>query len=196
MSRFIRRTLLPEEHVTREAHFPVYYTAMCFFTFAAFFFGGILVHKGIIRYLNIYTLMPVHAGFFIGLLMFFWMMLKMWTTEIILTNMRLIYKWGIVSIVAREVDIEQLAAQDIQQSLLGRFLNYGIVHVRCIEATDIILPPIDNPYGFRNALEKQKQAYREKYLKLEHLRRSGPETKEQRAIEQEMRDISPPEPVF
>lgn len=194
-SRFIRRTLLPQEFVVRDAQFPIYYTALCFMYFGMFFLGGIVVHKLIFKFTGFITMVPVHIGFFSGLWMFFWMMMRKWTTEIILTNMRLIYKWGIVSIVAREVDIEQLASHDVQQSLLGRFLNYGIVHIRCIEASDIFLPPIDRPYEFRNALEKQKQAYREKYLKVEHLRRKGPENEEQLAANQKMADLAPPAPA-
>lgn len=189
-SRFIRKTLLPGESVVRDAQFPVYYTFMCFAFFAGCFFTGIMAHRGLLHG-GIYTLIPVHIGFFGGLLMFFYMMLKKWTTEIILTDKRLIYKWGIISIIAREVDIEQLASHDVQQTLFGRMMDYGVVHIRCIEASDIFLPPVDKPFEFRNALEKQKQQYREKYMKVERLRRHGPEDGQQQAAEERVEAMSP-----
>ena len=101
------------------------------------------------------------------------MLLKKWTTEIVLTNHRLIHKTGFFLIDVHEVDIEQLASHHVVQSLLGRLLDYGEVHVRCIEATDIFLPPISHPYAFRNAMEQEKHHYRNDYMKVERLRHHG-----------------------
>ena len=182
-SKFVRKTLLPNEQVLREGHFPAPYTLIAFAFFAGFFLSGILLHKGLLQYGRIYTLIPVHFGFFSGLAIFLSMMLKKWTTEIILTNVRLIYRTGFIAVKVREIDIEQLASHDVRQSITGRVFDYGRLHIRCIEASDVFLPAIDKPYEFRNALEKQKQEYREKYMKVERLRRHGPDDQEEQRNE-------------
>jgi hypothetical protein len=120
-----------------------------------------------------YTWRPVYAGAFVGLWMLLSMMMKKWTTEIILTTERLIYKRGFFKVTVQEVDIEQLASDSVDQSLLGRIFDYGAIHVRCIEASDVDLPAITKPYEFRNALEQQKHLYRESYMKVERLRQRG-----------------------
>jgi hypothetical protein len=71
------------------------------------------------------------------------------------------------------VDVEQLASDDVRQTLFGRLLDYGAIHIRCIEASDIYLPPVMKPYEFRNALEAVKKEYREKYMSVERLRHHG-----------------------
>jgi hypothetical protein len=85
----------------------------------------------------------------------------------------LIYKRGFFSVEVDEIDIEQLASDNVQQSLIGRLFDFGVIHIRCIEATDLWLPPVANPYAFRNAIEKQKHQYREHYMKVERLRHHG-----------------------
>lgn len=172
LSRFMKKTLLPDENLVGEARFHGFYTFTALMMFSAFALAGWGVQYAIYRLAATWTMMPVYIALGIGAWNLFWVMLKKWTTEIILTDQRLLYKQGFFQIDVAEVGIEQLASDYVQQTLLGRLLDYGKLHIRCIEAADIKLPDIARPYDFRNALELQKKAFREHYMQVEHLRRS------------------------
>lgn len=182
-SRFMQKTLMADEVLIREGQFARLYTVTCYFVLSAFTLAGFSLQYGLWHYMpemlyadfhaHFDRRIPVAAGFFLGLWQFFWMMLKKWSTEIVLTDQRLIYKRGFFNIKVDEVDIEQLASDNVAQSFIGRLFDYGVLHIRCIEASDIFLPPIAQPYEFRNAIEQQKHRYREEYMKSTRLRQHG-----------------------
>lgn len=171
VSRFIKKTLLPDETVVREARFHGFYTFSACFFLVACAIGGWGFHYAVYRFLGYWEVMPAFIGLGLGLWVLFWMMLKKWTTEIVLTDMRLLYKRGFFLVNVDEVDIEQLASDYVQQSLLGRLLDYGTLHIRCIEASDIWLPDIARPYQFRNAIEQEKRKYRDHYMNTGRIRK-------------------------
>jgi uncharacterized membrane protein YdbT with pleckstrin-like domain len=180
INSFVRKNLLPDETCVATAQFSTFYTVWAFVTLTFWIIAGVgidyLVTRYGARFLSIplpLRHLPVYAGSAIGVSLFIAMMLKQWTTEIVLTDQRLIYKRGLFIVRNDEVDIEQLASDNVTQSFLGQIFNYGIVHIRCIEASDIILPPIQNPSAFRNAVDHQKHQYREHYMKVERLRHHG-----------------------
>ncbi len=164
---------MPDEKCVKDARFSWIYSFQAWVTWGFCILLGGIVHYALARYMGQYDLRPVYAGAGIGLWLFMAMMMKKWTTEIVLTTERLIYKRGFFRVGVEEVDIEQLASDNVEQSLCGRLFDYGTIHIRCIEADDIWLPAIHHPYEFRNALEQQKHLYREHYMKVEHLRRHG-----------------------
>lgn len=172
-SRFMRKTLMPGEKLVREARFHGFYTFSAFLVFAFCLMCGWGMQYLVWRYLGQWSYQPLFAGGAVGIWMFFWMMLKKWTTEIILTDQRILHKRGFFLVNVDEVDIEQLASDYVQQSLIGRMLDYGSLHIRCVEASDIWLPPIADPYGFRNAVEKVKHAFREHYMDVNRLYKHG-----------------------
>jgi len=166
LSRFIRRTLMPDEKVLGDARFHAFYVFSAFFNLSfCLLLGGALQYT-LDRYVPLHGMgvWPLLSMTGIGIWVLAAMMLKRWTTEIILTNRRLLYKRGFFQVTLAEADVEQLASDNVHQSLLGRMLDYGALHVRCIEANDFILPPVAHPYDFRNKIEHAKQAYRERYM--------------------------------
>lgn len=165
------KTLMPDETLISEARFHGFYTFSACAVFATCILAGWGAQQAIFRYLGQWSMMPLYVGSGVGLWMLFWMMVHKWTTEIILTDKRLIHKRGFFRINIDEVDIDQLASDYVSQSLLGRMLDYGALHIRCIEASDIWLPDIADPYAFRNAIEKMKHQYRERYMDVGRLRR-------------------------
>lgn len=174
-SRFIRRTLMPDEVVREEAKFHKIYLVTAFLSFLSATVVGYGASYGLAKIGVAYTWKPLLGGMAIGLWYAFWTCVRVWTMEIVLTDRRIIYKRGFFKVIAEEVDIEQLASDNVDQSFLGRLLNYGAIQIRCIQANDISLPPIRNPYRFRNALERAKQEYRDKYINNHRLFRHGPE---------------------
>jgi len=80
---------------------------------------------------------------------------KRWTTEIAVTNKRIIYKRGFIWRHTAEMNMDKVASVDVDQSILGRILNYGSVHIlgtggaHGIERLDRIAAPI----ALRNAID-------------------------------------------
>jgi uncharacterized membrane protein YdbT with pleckstrin-like domain len=56
-------------------------------------------------------------------------MVPVWVTEIAVTNRRAIYKKGLVRRQANEMNMDKVESVQINQSILGRMLDYGDVTV-------------------------------------------------------------------
>jgi uncharacterized membrane protein YdbT with pleckstrin-like domain len=52
-----------------------------------------------------------------------------WTTEIAVTDRRFIYKRGFINRHTVEVNMDKVAGVDVDQSILGRILDYGTIRV-------------------------------------------------------------------
>ena len=52
-----------------------------------------------------------------------------WITEIAVTDRRVIYKTGFITRHTVEMNMDKVASVDVDQSILGRLLDYGTVHV-------------------------------------------------------------------
>ncbi len=52
-----------------------------------------------------------------------------WTTEIAVTNRRVIYKTGFIRRKTNEMNMEKVESVRVDQSVLGRILNYGDVSI-------------------------------------------------------------------
>lgn len=53
-----------------------------------------------------------------------------WITEIAITNLRVIYKRGFIKRHTAEINMDKIESVIVTQSILGRMLNYGSIHVR------------------------------------------------------------------
>ncbi|MCB9964883.1 MAG: PH domain-containing protein [Rhodospirillales bacterium] len=93
-----------------------------------------------------------------GLLGFARMMIVKITTEIAVTNSRLIYKRGLVARYVGEIAIDRIEGVNFLQGIMGRLLNYGRVVVRGMGVGEVVLPPIADPVKFRRAIEKAKNS--------------------------------------
>jgi uncharacterized membrane protein YdbT with pleckstrin-like domain len=54
---------------------------------------------------------------------------KRWTTEIAITDRRIIYKDGFINRHTVEMNMDKVASVDVSQSILGRLLDYGSIRV-------------------------------------------------------------------
>jgi hypothetical protein len=100
--------------------------------------------------------MGILVLFMIGLYFFAHMMVVKATTEIAVTNERLIYKKGLVARHVGELNIDRIEGVSVQQGVLGRFLNYGRVCIRGMGVGEVMLPAIENPIEFRKAVNEAK----------------------------------------
>jgi uncharacterized membrane protein YdbT with pleckstrin-like domain len=73
-----------------------------------------------------------------------------WTTEIAVTNHRIIYKTGFVQRNTVEILMDKVESVDVDQSIMGRLLDYGIVTVRGTGAGFEPLKGIAHPIELRS----------------------------------------------
>ena len=72
------------------------------------------------------------------------------TTEIAVTNRRIIYKRGFIERRTIEMNMDKVESVDVNQSVLGRLLDYGDIIVRGTGASLEPFRGIGAPLDFRN----------------------------------------------
>jgi uncharacterized membrane protein YdbT with pleckstrin-like domain len=73
-----------------------------------------------------------------------------WTTETDVTNMRVVHKTGFIKRRTFEMSLDKVESVDVNQSILGRILNYGSVTVRGVGEGAETINTIASPLDFRN----------------------------------------------
>ena len=75
-----------------------------------------------------------------------------WTTETDVTNFRVVHKTGFVQRQTFEMSVDKVESVDVNQTILGRILNYGDVTVLGVGEGGKTLDTIASPLAFRNAI--------------------------------------------
>ena len=75
-----------------------------------------------------------------------------WITEVAVTDKRIIYKRGFINRHTLEMNMDKVETVDVEQSILGRLLNYGTIYVRGTGISIEPLPRIERPLELRNAI--------------------------------------------
>src|SRR5256885_17212018 len=75
-----------------------------------------------------------------------------WTTETDVTNFRVVHKTGFVKRQTFEMSVDKVESVDVNQSILGRLLNYGDGTVLGVGEGGKTLDTIASPLAFRNAI--------------------------------------------
>jgi uncharacterized membrane protein YdbT with pleckstrin-like domain len=78
--------------------------------------------------------------------------LRRWTTEIDVTDRRVVFKRGFIRRHTVEMNMDKIESVDVDQSLLGRMFDYGDIVIRGTGAGIEPLRGIDSPLAFRNAV--------------------------------------------
>src|ERR1041385_7346960 len=73
-----------------------------------------------------------------------------WTTETDVTNFRVVHKTGFIKRQTFEMSVDKVESVDVDQSILGRILNYGDVTVRGVGEGVETISTIASPLDFRN----------------------------------------------
>ena len=92
----------------------------------------------------------------IGLVIFLYMMIKKWTTERVLTDLRFVQKIGWIIRHTEEIRIDRMEEVNLDQSLLGRILDYGDIQIAGVGTGEIKLRMIDSPIEFQKKLNDLK----------------------------------------
>lgn len=183
LSRFLQRALIPDEQILMRAVFPRIYIVDAFLRLFFFIFFGrwinhfMATHPDIIynaipyypfyQWLYTHPQIPLLISFTIGFLHFFQRMIAMWTTEIVLTGSRLLFKRGLFFIEMIQMNYWQVEHSDVTQSMLGNLLDYGRVHIQSHAIHDkedpkgsagfMTLPAISHPFLFTRLIEDNRQ---------------------------------------
>jgi hypothetical protein len=82
------------------------------------------------------------------------------TTELAVTNRKVVGKWGVVARRTIEQRLEKVDSIEVEQTILGRILGYGTVEVRGSGVTMTPLRMIGDPLTFRRRVEDALNAAR------------------------------------
>lgn len=83
----------------------------------------------------------------------FWKWLQLRKTEQVLTNKRVIVKRGVVSRTTDEILLKAVESVTYDQSILGRFLNYGTVTISGRGTTHVKLHWMEDPLQVKRLIE-------------------------------------------
>ncbi len=87
-------------------------------------------------------------------------LIYLWTTEIVVTSFRFVYKTGLIARSTKEVSLNKLEEIQMEQSVLGRIFGYGKIILRGTGVGVIELPNLDNPVELRREIESAKARLR------------------------------------
>lgn len=96
----------------------------------------------------------------IGIFIFFRMMINKWTSEIVLTDQRLVYKTGWIKRNTQEVTLNRLEEINLNQGFWGRIFDFGKLDIHGTGVGLIDLPNIDSPLKFRTAIGNAKSKFK------------------------------------
>ncbi len=81
------------------------------------------------------------------------MLVRKWTTEMAVTTRRFIFKRGWIARQTEEISLGKIEEINLTQSMLGRILGYGHLHLSGTGMAKITLPAIDDPLALRRAID-------------------------------------------
>ena len=107
---------------------------------------------------SFYMMIPLAFGL-IGFLMFWSLFTSYISTEIGLTNHRIIYKKGLFLIDVQQVELEDIRGEEINHGWLGWILGYGKIRFDCRFIDDVYLPATKNPYRLIKAVHTARMRH-------------------------------------
>jgi uncharacterized membrane protein YdbT with pleckstrin-like domain len=150
---YVKHILQPGEQVlvVGRLHWIIYWHAIFWFALAAG--AGTFAHH--FRETNYLRLVGI--GFTIVLFLFGLIaLIRAWwhafTTEIAVTNHRVIYKQGFINRHTDEMNIDKIESVIVDQSIFGRVLDYGTINIRGTGASIEQLKLISHAVALRNAI--------------------------------------------
>lgn len=170
---FVERVIDSEETLIGIASLHWIYAAQGFawllgFTFAGFFLDHFItdfihsfIDRGGFLAFNFFTIVGFITGVFVSLFYF----IKWIATEIALTSKRLIYKSGLIFVDVKEADLEEIKGADVDNGMLGIFLNYGYLFFDARFIANVDIPAVSHPYEFVKAMNKARAALKSDSMK-------------------------------
>ena len=150
MGRYIDDILQPGEKVlySTNAHWIFYLPAIAAWIVAAIllFMSRATITEGIILLCLSASAVAAIAGLYWSFKAWF----HRWTTETDVTNLRVVHKTGFIKRRTFEMSLDKVESVDVNQSILGRILNYGDVTILGVGEGAETIDTIASPLDFRN----------------------------------------------
>ena len=150
MGRYIDQILQPGEKVlySTNAHWMFYLPAIAAWIAALvlLLLSRATVTEGIV-------LLCLSASAVLAVVALYWTVrawFHRWTTETDVTNLRVVHKSGFIKRRTFEMSLDKVESVDVNQSILGRLLNYGDVTVLGVGEGKETISTIASPLVFRN----------------------------------------------
>ena len=148
--KYVEQVLQPDEKViyATSLHWLVYLRAILLLIVA----GACLIVSGMFPEPGVKLALTVVAALFglIALLSGLSAFIRRSTTELAVTDRRVIYKTGIFQRHSMEMNTSKVETVGVNQSILGRILGYGTVMVRGTGGSFEPIPFIGDPLTFRS----------------------------------------------
>ena len=150
MARYIDEILQPGEKVlySTNAHWMFYLPAI-----AAWILALALLILSRATITESIILLCLSASAIVAIVALYWTV-KAWfhrfTTETDVTNLRVVHKTGFITRQTFEMSLDKIESVDVNQSILGRILNYGDVSIFGVGEGNKTIDTITSPLEFRN----------------------------------------------
>jgi len=147
---YVQKVLQPGETVRHVAsiHWIVYWPGafMLFLALVVLIYGEVFAER------MIFWQVPSAILALFGLFLLLPEWFSWWTTEIAVTSQRVIYKTGLIRRKTKEMHMDKVESVEVDQSILGRLLDYGTVSIKGTGANVEKLPKIAQPIELRNSI--------------------------------------------
>ena len=145
---YIRESLGANETVHYIAHFHWIHYALAY--------GALIVSVilGIFLSFSSQSFLVAIVPPLVGVIIFAAIMIPIWSTEIGVTNQRIIFKTGLISRQTQELQLGSIEEVTLTQDILGRIFDYGKIAIHGTGNEDIPLPSLGNPLEMRKALQE------------------------------------------
>ena len=146
---YVERILQPGEQVRHisSIHWIVYWpgVAVALLAVVAYWFSETRYLTGFWRYTG-------YALALVAVILLVQQWFQWWITEIAVTNRRVIYKTGFVRRQTNEINMDKVESVKINQTILGRILDYGDVTILGTGEGFETLRTIASPIELRNSI--------------------------------------------
>ena len=152
MGRYMDEILQPGEKVlySTNAHWMFYLPALAAWIVAVILFAlsRATIVEGVI-------LLCLASSAVVALVALYWTArawFHQWTTETDVTDRRVVHKTGFIKRRTFEMALDKIESVDVNQSILGRILDYGDVTIMGVGEGRESIKTIASPLAFRNSI--------------------------------------------
>lgn len=125
---------------------------------------------------NIYALavllliigLVIYPVLIFAVLFFFKAYIKRASTELAITNRRVVAKFGFIRRDVTEMPLHRVESVRVHQSIWGRLFNFGTLHISGAGNPLVVIPSVFDPLAFRQQLDSAKGLRRDKTPSPEH----------------------------
>lgn len=156
LGSYTRSTMASDEtpHYKTSVHWIVF-ARYAFLALLIFFFGAIPFGIGVQAFTG------SHLGWFalpLPVLMLIPPALIFASSELVITNSRVLIKTGYVHRQTREMFVSKIESVAVSQGVIGRMLDYGTVVIRGTGGSEELFDTIAHPLAFRNCVQRLQTA--------------------------------------